>query len=147
MDSTHAFSTIDELGDGYGFRKVRGALDVTAFGVNAMVMPPGFEAFWHFHDVQDELYFVHTGTLRMEVGDPAAPDVRELGPGGLAHVRSTTPRRMSNASEVDDLVVLVVGAADGYVGRDGQLVDMADLERRAAFGQGEVAPAGSSPEA
>ena len=77
-----AFGSIDDLGEGYGFRKVR----------------------------------------------------RELGPGGLCHVESTTPRRFSNVGD-DDLVVLVVGGKDGYVGRDGQLVDPErDLERRREFG-------------
>jgi hypothetical protein len=33
---THAFSSLDELGDGYGFRKIRAALGVDAFGVNAL---------------------------------------------------------------------------------------------------------------
>jgi hypothetical protein len=37
----YAFGSIDELGEGYGFRKVRHALGVTAFGVNAIVYPPG----------------------------------------------------------------------------------------------------------
>jgi hypothetical protein len=60
--------------------------------------------------------------------------VRELGPGGLCHVESTTPRRVSNAGD-GELVLLVVGGKDGYVGRDGQLVDAADLERRQAFGK------------
>ena len=32
---THAFSSLDELGEGPGFRKVRAALGVTAFGINA----------------------------------------------------------------------------------------------------------------
>ena len=56
---THAVSSLDELGDGAGFRKVRGVLGVTAFGVNAVVYPPQFEGFRHYHDTQDELYFVH----------------------------------------------------------------------------------------
>lgn len=124
-----SFSSLDELGDSYGFRKVRTAMGVTAFGVNAIVMPPGFEGFHHYHEQQDELYFVHSGTARFEVGDES----RELGPGGLCHVESTTPRRMCNIGD-DDLVVLVVGGKDGYVGRDGMLVDMADLERRKSFG-------------
>jgi hypothetical protein len=42
---------------------------------------------------------------------------------------------VSNASETDDLILLVVGAKDGYVKRDGHMVDPADTERRAAFGQ------------
>jgi mannose-6-phosphate isomerase-like protein (cupin superfamily) len=126
----YGFSSLDELGDGYGFRKVRRGLGVTAFGVNAVVFPPGFEGFLHYHDEQDELYFVHAGTARVEVGD----DVRELGAGGLLHVESSTPRKVSNASETEDLVVLVVGGKDGYVERDGHLVDPADAERRSSFG-------------
>jgi uncharacterized cupin superfamily protein len=126
----YAVTSLEELGDGYGFRKVRRALGVTAFGVNAVVMPPGFDGFLHYHDTQDELYFVHAGTARFEVDG----DVHELGPGALVHVESTTPRRFSNAGD-DDLVVLVVGGKDGYVERDGHLVDPdRDLERRRAFG-------------
>jgi mannose-6-phosphate isomerase-like protein (cupin superfamily) len=128
---SYAISSLDELGEGYGFRKVRGALGVTAFGVNAVVMPPGFDGFLHYHDTQDELYFVHAGTARFEVGD----EVRELGPGSVVHVESTTPRKFSNAGE-DDLVVLVVGGKDGYIERDGHLVDPErDLARRQAFGR------------
>ena len=126
----HSFSSIDELGEGYGFRKVRGPLGVTAFGVNAIVMPPQFEGFLHYHDLQDELYFVHSGTARVEVDG----EERLLGPGGLCHCESTTPRRVSNGGD-DDLVLLVVGGKDGYVERDGQLVDVEkDLPRRQAFG-------------
>ena len=48
----YKISSLDELGDGYGFRKIRAALGVTAFGANAIVMPPGFEGFLHYHDAQ-----------------------------------------------------------------------------------------------
>ena len=129
--SGYAFSSVDELGEGFGFRKVRSALGVTAFGVNAIVYPPGFVGFKHWHDKQDELYFVHRGRARVEVGD----EVRELGEGGLVHVESTTPRLLSNASETEDLVLLVVGGKGGYVERDGHLVDVEhDLPRRQSFG-------------
>jgi mannose-6-phosphate isomerase-like protein (cupin superfamily) len=131
---TYAVGAVDELGEGYGFRKVRQALGVEAFGVNVIVMPPGYEGFFHYHEEQDELYFVHAGTARVEVEG----EDRLLGPGGMVHVASTTPRRVSNGG-ADDLVVLVVGAKGGYVGRDGRLVDEADAGRRASFGQGEVA--------
>ena len=127
----YAFGSIDELGDGPGFRSVRRALGVSAFGVNAIVFPPGYEGFLHYHDRQDELYFVHRGRARVEVEG----ETRELGPGGLFHAESTTPRKVSNASADDDLVLLVVGAAGGYCGRDGHLVDPADLERRRSFGE------------
>jgi mannose-6-phosphate isomerase-like protein (cupin superfamily) len=97
-------------------------------------MPPGYEGFFHYHEEQDELYFVHAGTARVEVEG----EDRLLGPGGMIHVSSTTPRRVSNGG-ADDLVVLVVGGKGGYVGRDGRLVDEADAGRRASFGHGEVA--------
>src|SRR6185312_9345289 len=126
----YAVSHLDTMGEGYGFRKVRHELGVTAFGVNAIVMPPGQEGFLHYHETQDELYFVHRGTATFEVDG----ETREVGPGGLVHVESTTPRRFSNAG-LDDLVVLVVGGKDGYVERDGHLVDPdRDLERRKSFG-------------
>jgi mannose-6-phosphate isomerase-like protein (cupin superfamily) len=129
--SGYAFSSVDELGEGFGFRKVRAALGVTAFGVNAIVYPPGFVGFKHWHDEQDELYFVHRGRARVEVGD----EVREIGEGGLVHVESTTPRLLSNASDSEDLVLLVVGGKGGYVARDGHLVDVErDLPRRQNFG-------------
>jgi mannose-6-phosphate isomerase-like protein (cupin superfamily) len=129
--SGYAFGSIDELGEGYGFRKVRGPLGVTAFGVNAIVFPPGYEGFLLDHDPEVELFVVHRGRAAIEVGD----ETRELGEGGLLHVESTTPRRVSNASETEDLVLLVVGGKDGYVARDGHLVDPErDLPRRQAFG-------------
>jgi mannose-6-phosphate isomerase-like protein (cupin superfamily) len=122
--------SIDELGEGPGFRKVRQALEVTAFGVNAVVYPPGQEGFLHYHDEQDELYFVHSGRAVFEVEG----DTFELGPGGVVYVDSTTHRKVSNPFE-EDLVMLVVGGKDGYVARDGQLVDVErDLPRRQEFG-------------
>jgi quercetin dioxygenase-like cupin family protein len=126
----HSFSSIDDLGEGPGFRKVRRALGVTAFGVNGVVFPPGFVGFEHYHDTQDELYFVHAGTARFEVEG----EERLVGPGGLCHVESTTPRRVSNASETEDLVLLVIGGKGGYVERDGHMTNEKDAVRRAAFG-------------
>jgi mannose-6-phosphate isomerase-like protein (cupin superfamily) len=129
----YAKATLDELGEGPGFRKVRRALGVTAFGVNGIVYPPRFEGFLHYHDEQDELYFVHRGRARFEVDG----DEFELGPGGVVHVESTTPRKVTNVGD-EELVLLVVGAKGGYVGRDGQLVDVErDLPRRQAFTGGE----------
>jgi mannose-6-phosphate isomerase-like protein (cupin superfamily) len=126
----YAFGHLGELGDGPGFRKVRRALGVTAFGVNAVVYPPGFDGFGHYHDTQDELYFVHRGRVLVEVGG----DSRELGEGGLLHVESTTPRKISNPFD-EEAVLLIVGGSGGYVERDGHMVDPADVERRAAFGR------------
>ena len=37
-------ASLDDMGEGPGFRKVRKELDVEAFGVNAVVIPPGIES-------------------------------------------------------------------------------------------------------
>ncbi len=127
---THAFGSLDELGDGYGFRKIRGPLGVEAFGVNAIVYPPNYEGPEHYHDTQDELYFVHKGRIRVDVDGES----RELGEGGLFHASSTTPRRISNAGD-EDAIVFVVGGKGGYVERDGHLVDPeTDLPKRQGLG-------------
>ena len=123
---SYAFSSLDELGDTYGFRKIRKALGVEAFGVNAIVYPPRYEGPEHYHDTQDELYFVHKGRIRVDVGGES----RELGEGGLFHCTSTTPRRISNAGD-EDAIVFVVGGKSGYVERDGHLVNPeVDLPKR-----------------
>jgi mannose-6-phosphate isomerase-like protein (cupin superfamily) len=118
--------SLDGLGEGHGFRKVRAALGVTAFGVNGIVFPPRYEGPNHFHDTQDELYFVHRGTATFTFDD----EELEVGEGGLVHVESTTHRQISNRTD-DDLVLLVVGGKGGYVERDGHLVNPEiDLPRR-----------------
>jgi quercetin dioxygenase-like cupin family protein len=130
LGMSHAFSSLDELGDGPGFRKIRKALEVEAFGVNAIVFPPHYEGPEHYHDTQDELYFVHRGRIRVDVDGES----RELGEGGLFHASSTTPRRISNVGD-EDAIVVVVGGKGGYVERDGHLVnEEIDLPRRQGLG-------------
>ncbi|MDX6615613.1 MAG: hypothetical protein QOD60_704 [Solirubrobacterales bacterium] len=112
------FALASELvGEGYGFRKLRKQLGVEAFGVNAIVLPPGYETGQHFHDEQQELYFVHRGEMEMELGDGVR---HRLGEGGAARVDPSTVRKVRNPSASDDLVYVVVGGKDGYVGRDGR---------------------------
>jgi quercetin dioxygenase-like cupin family protein len=124
-------SSLDELGEGYGFRKVRVPLGVTAFGVNAVVFPPRYEGPEHYHDMQDELYFVHRGTAVFQIDG----EEHEVGEGGLVHVESTTPRRITNGGD-EDLVVFVVGGKDGYVERDGHVTSEAELAKRQGMSQG-----------
>jgi mannose-6-phosphate isomerase-like protein (cupin superfamily) len=119
-------SSLDELGEGFGFRKVRKPLGVTAFGVNAIVFPPRYEGPNHYHDTQDELYFVHRGIATFTFDGVE----HEVGEGGVVHVESTTHRQVSNRTD-EDLMLLVVGGKGGYVERDGHLVDQeVDLPRR-----------------
>ena len=112
----YAVGNIDAMGEGPGFRKVRRELDVAEFGVNAIVMPAGYESNSHYHDEQEELYFVHSGTLQFTFGDGEA---FTLGPGGLARVDAATHRKVKNVGDAD-AVYVCVGAKGGYVGRDGQ---------------------------
>ena len=81
------------LGDGPGFRKVRQALGVTAFGVNAIVLPHDYATSFHAHEEQEELYFVHSGEIEIEFGDGSS---HHIGPGGMARVDPATPRRVRN---------------------------------------------------
>lgn len=114
----YAVANLDDLGEGWGFRKVRKELGVTAFGVNAIVMPPNYESGKHYHDEQEELYFVHSGRVEFEFGDGST---QQVDAGGLAWVDAATHRRVRNLSDSEEAVYLVVGGKDGYVGRDGKL--------------------------
>jgi quercetin dioxygenase-like cupin family protein len=109
----YAVSSLDALGE--GFRKIRGPLGVEAFGINAIVIPPGYASPSHAHERQEETYFVHSGTVEIEFGDGTK---HRLGPGGLARVDPAVKRRLRNVGE-GDAVYICVGGADGYVGRDG----------------------------
>lgn len=113
----YAVGHLDDLGEGYGFRKVRKGLGVTAFGVNAIVVPEGFESGFHFHDEQEELYVVLSGEIEMEFGDGTA---HRLPTGSMARVDAATHRRIRNVGS-GDAVYLCAGGKDGYVGRDGRL--------------------------
>jgi uncharacterized cupin superfamily protein len=111
-----AVGHIDQMGDEYGFRKIRRSLGVTAFGVNAIVLPPGYETGAHFHDEQEELYFLHRGAIEIEFDDSKP---HRLEPGGAARVDPATVRKVRNVGD-GDAIYVVVGAKDGYVGRDGK---------------------------
>ena len=121
----YAVAGLDGLGEGYGFRKIRKELGVTAFGVNAIVLPPNYETGRHAHERQEELYFVHSGAVEIEFGDRTK---HTLGPGAMAWVAPDTVRELRNFGP-DDAVYVVVGAADGYVGRDGVQPDGEDSIR------------------
>jgi len=110
----YAVGSLDGLGDGPGFRKVRRALGVSAFGVNGVVVPPGYGSGTHWHDEQEELYFVHRGRIEFTFGDGTTA---VLGPGGLARVDAATERSLRNVGD-GDAVYLCVGGKGGYVGRD-----------------------------
>ena len=117
-----AVGSIDGMGEGPGFRKVRKELGVTAFGVNTVIMPPGYGGGPHFHDRQEELYIVHSGTIEFAFGEDGS-ETRVLGPGGMTRVDAHTVRRFRNVSDSEEAIYICVGGADGYVGRDGREVE------------------------
>jgi quercetin dioxygenase-like cupin family protein len=133
----YAVGSIEGIGEGYGFRKIRHALGVTAFGINAVVIPPGYESGRHFHDEQEETYFVHRGQLEFEFGDGSK---HVLGEGGVARVDPSTVRKIKNVGDVD-AVYVVAGGKDGYVGRDGRVPEDEDSPR----GPGFSGPPGAAP--
>ncbi|HEX4188120.1 MAG TPA: cupin domain-containing protein [Solirubrobacteraceae bacterium] len=131
----YAVGHLDDLGGGPGFRKVRKGLGVSAFGVNAIVLPAGIETGSHYHDSQEELYFVHRGEVEMEFGDGTVEALRE---GSFARVDAATPRKIRNAGDVD-AVYVCVGGKDGYVGRDGRVPEGEDQRVRAIHDGSEQA--------
>jgi mannose-6-phosphate isomerase-like protein (cupin superfamily) len=122
----YAVGSLAGLGEGYGFRKIRRELGVTAFGMNAIVLPPDYDAGAHFHEEQEETYFVHSGQIEIEFGDGTK---HVLGPGGLARVDASTVRRIRNASDSEDAIYVIAGGKDGYVGRDGKTPDGEQITR------------------
>src|SRR4051794_31553080 len=99
MDTEHgtgwAIGSVDGLGSGPGFRKIRGELGVTAFGINAVVLPPAYATNPHHHETQEEVYIVLDGTIEITLGG----DARTLGPGGLARIDAATVRSLRNTSD------------------------------------------------
>jgi mannose-6-phosphate isomerase-like protein (cupin superfamily) len=124
----YAVGNLDEIGDQYGFKKLRRELGIQELGMNAIVMPPGIETGFHYHEQQEEVYFVHRGTLEMEFGDGTTHRLEE---GGIARVDAPTHRKIRNAGD-GDLVYVIVGAKGGYVGRDGVLPEGEERAAREA---------------
>ena len=115
----YAISSLDDMGEGYGFRKIRHAVGVTAFGINAVVLPSGYDSRYHYHDEQEETYFVHLGEVEFRFGDGTT---RRLGPGGVVRVDAPIPRGMRNVGD-GDAIIVIAGGKGGYVGRDGRPVE------------------------
>src|SRR4029453_10189773 len=100
-----AVSSIERLGDGPGFRKIRTPLGVTAFGMNAIVLRAGIETGRHYHARPQgvatphrarEAAFPHAGRIEMEFGD-GPPQTLE--PGGVARVDPSTVRKIRNVGD------------------------------------------------
>jgi mannose-6-phosphate isomerase-like protein (cupin superfamily) len=121
----YAVGSVDGMGEGPGFRKVRRELDVTAFGANVIVLPEGFQTGTHYHEEQEELYLVLRGVVEIEFGDGSSFVLRE---GGLARVDPATHRHIRNVG-AGEAAYFCVGGKDGYVGRDGRTPHGDNIQR------------------
>jgi mannose-6-phosphate isomerase-like protein (cupin superfamily) len=121
------------FGEGYGVRKVRQGIGVTEFGVNLITIPPGYETGTHAHESQQEMYFVHRGAIEMRFGDGGRAEIQA---GGAARVDPSTVRGIRNLSDTEDAQYLVVGAAGGYVGRDGVVPEGETAPRGPGYPEG-----------
>lgn len=115
----YSVSSLERLGEGFGFRKVRVPMGVTAFGVNAIVLPPEYPTRKHYHEEQEELYFVHEGAIEFTFGDGST---HRVDAGGLVWVAPHTVRQLKSVGDTQ-AVYLCVGGKDGYVERDGRQVE------------------------
>ena len=97
------------------FVSLRRALEVESVGINQLTLAPRERGRIHRHQRQEEIYLVLAGTLTIVIeGEP-----HELGAGMVARVAPHVRRQLVNAGD-ERCVVVAVGAADGYVGRDGE---------------------------
>ena len=112
----YAVGHIDQMGDEYGFRKIRRSLGVTAFGINAIRTAAGIRDRPPLSPRAGGALLPAPGEIEIEFDDG---EPHRLEPGGAARVSPATVRRVRNVGE-GDAVYVVIGGKDGYVGRDGQ---------------------------
>lgn len=68
---------------------------------------PGDKVSYHYHDEQEELFYVVRGTGHMLVGEDE--ELVEIPEGGMIKPGTRTPRQLRNESD-DEVVWLIVGA-------------------------------------
>lgn len=104
---------IDELDswDGQGrFFFARRGLGVSSFGLNVGRYPAGYDSYPqhdHAQDGQEEVYFVHEGSLTLEVGG----ERHELGPGTFVRVGPAENRKIVPGP--DGVTVIALGGIPG----------------------------------
>ena len=94
------------------FRRARAELDVTAFGLQILDLPPNLDAYPehdHGEDGQEEVYFVLRGSGEIEIeGERFALD-----PDTAVSIKSGTRRKLWPGS--DGLRVIAIGGKPGAV--------------------------------
>ena len=113
-DSDIAFAALDRDGD-ERFQSLRRQLDVSSFGMNAIVLQPRQRGRIHAHERQEEVYFVLEGelTLLVEGVDHV------LAQDHLVRVGPAVRRQLVNAG-AERVVLLALGGSGDHEGRDGR---------------------------
>lgn len=105
--------TIDELDSWEGggqFRYAGKGLGVTAWGMNVLDLPPGWEDYPehdHAEEEQEEVYVVLEGSATLHAGD----ETWTLGKGAMARVGPEQKRRIVPGDE--GVTILALGATPG----------------------------------
>jgi mannose-6-phosphate isomerase-like protein (cupin superfamily) len=92
------------------FRRARAELDVSAFGLQVLDLPPNLDAYPehdHAEDGQEEVYFVLRGGGEIEIEGERFP----LDPGTAASVKSGTRRKLWPGPE--GMRVVAIGGTPG----------------------------------
>src|SRR5258707_14079313 len=94
------------------FRRARSALDVTAFGLQVLDLPPNLDAYPehdHAEDGQEEVYFVLRGSGEIEIDGERIP----LDPDTVVSIKSGTRRKLWPG--LDGMRVSAIGGTPGAV--------------------------------
>ena len=99
------------------FRRARAELDVTAFGLQILDLPPNLDAYPehdHAEDGQEEVYFVLRGSGEVEIDGERVP----IDPDTAVSIKAGTRRKLWPGP--DGLRVIAIGGKPGaiYEGKD-----------------------------
>jgi uncharacterized cupin superfamily protein len=109
-----AFARLDPDGADQRFQRLRGAIGVTSFGINLIVLEPGQRGRVHRHAEQEEVYLVLEGELMLLLETSG----HRLGPWELVRVGPEVRRQLVNRGS-RRLVLLALGGHGEHAGRDG----------------------------
>jgi len=100
---------------GERFLSLRGALGVTTFGINQMILQPGQRMRIHRHRRQEEVYLVLEGalTVLIEGGETT------VGRGELMRVAPEVRRQLINYGS-ERVLLIALGGATEHDGRDAE---------------------------
>ena len=110
--ANYTVKRIDEMEAIYWgvFKRARGELDITSFGVQVMDLPPnadGYPEHDHTHDGQEELYVVLRGGGEIEIDGARHP----IDPETMVSVQPSAKRKVFPGDE--GIRLLLVGATPG----------------------------------